>query len=489
MGGGKKSLLATVALAAAGCAADDGKLDVRTIADPIAAASKRGSPMLAEARGMLALNNVGLALEAFRKALRQQPDSVEALAGIAECYERMGRYDLSRVNYEAALAIAPNNPVLLNTFALSLQRQGRFAEASALRAEAAEAEAVDVAVTVRMAQSDLAAQPAAPAAVAQGPRPVDVAKVAAAQPAKVASAPVPVARAAPASRTAALAPSNVEIIHTEIVGNTEWTIEMPKVATPTMASVSVEVPLARPEPVQSAPSAAVVASEKLARAEAIAVARATPPAPAPKPAAPAPEKPARVEAAVVAEAKTQTTPAIPTAPMPRQPTRSEITVLSSPEPRLQRLSMGEVALLTRDGPAWRTEVVAQTRRSVTARFVPLNNAAADEPRIATARFVPLKTAMAANRPNFRLLNAARRQGLAARTRMALMDRGWRKIAIGDAGRVRSRSVVLYPANREALGKRLAAQFGFASALNRRSDEVLVLLGRDAPALTFRRARG
>ena len=485
MGGGKKSLLATVALAAAGCAADDGKLDVRTIADPIAAASKRGSPMLAEARGMLALNNVGLALEAFRKALRQQPDSVEALAGVAECYERMGRYDLSRVNYEAALAVAPNNPVLLNTFALSLQRQGRFAEANALRAEAAEAEAVDVAVTVRMAQSDLAG---APVAVAHGARPVEVAKVAAAQPAKVASAPVPVARAAPASRTAAFAPSNVEIIHTEIVGNTEWTIEIPKVATPAIASVSVEVPLARPEPVQKVAPAAAPAPEKPMHAEVVEVAKAKPVAPTPIPAAPVPHKPARAEAIVVAEAKPHT-PAAPTVPKPRQPTRSDITVLSSPEPRLQRLSMGEVALLTRDGPAWRTEVVAQTRRSVTARFVPLNNAAADEPRIATARFVPLKTAMAASRPNFRLLNAARRHGLAARTRMALMDRGWRKIAIGDAARVRSRSVVLYPANREALGKRLAAQFGFASALNRRSDEVLVLLGRDAPALTFRRARG
>jgi hypothetical protein len=119
----------------------------------------------------------------------------------------------------------------------------------------------------------------------------------------------------------------------------------------------------------------------------------------------------------------------------------------------------------------------------------LNKAAAAEQRSATARFVPLKQAMAANRPNFRLLNAARRQGLAARTRMALLDRGWRKIAIGDAAQVRARSIVLYPASRAVLGKRLAAQFGFASAINPRSNEVLVLLGRDAPALTIRRARG
>ena len=101
--------------------------------------------------------------------------------------------------------------------------------------------------------------------------------------------------------------------------------------------------------------------------------------------------------------------------------------------------------------------------------------------------VPLKAAMAASRPNVRLLNAARHQGLAARTRTALLDRGWRKIAIGDAAQVRARSIVLYPADRRALGLRVAAQFGFASAINRDSDEVLVLLGRDAASLSFRRA--
>jgi Flp pilus assembly protein TadD len=127
MRGGNMMLLASAALVATGCTTDEGKLNLRPIADPLSAAAKRGSPMLAEGRGALALGNVGTALEAFRKALRQQPDSVEALAGIAACYERMGRYDLSRVNYEAALAIAPNNPILLNSFAASLQSQGRMA--------------------------------------------------------------------------------------------------------------------------------------------------------------------------------------------------------------------------------------------------------------------------------------------------------------------------------------------------------------------------
>ena len=39
----------------------------------------------------LAMNNVALALENFRRAQREDPASAEALAGLAECYQRMGR--------------------------------------------------------------------------------------------------------------------------------------------------------------------------------------------------------------------------------------------------------------------------------------------------------------------------------------------------------------------------------------------------------------
>ena len=44
-----------------------------------------------------------LALEAYRKALREDPQSVGAMMGIATCYDRMGRFDLSRRHYEMAL--------------------------------------------------------------------------------------------------------------------------------------------------------------------------------------------------------------------------------------------------------------------------------------------------------------------------------------------------------------------------------------------------
>ena len=143
MTGGPKYLLVSVALLASACASDDGQFNVRAIADPLAASAKPGTSTMAQARGLLAIGSVGLALEGFHKALREQPDSVEARAGIAACYERMGRYDLARTNYEAALAIAPRNAVLLNTLAAMLTRQGRVGEAAALRAEAAWADADD----------------------------------------------------------------------------------------------------------------------------------------------------------------------------------------------------------------------------------------------------------------------------------------------------------------------------------------------------------
>jgi Flp pilus assembly protein TadD len=91
-----KLLLATASLAVVGCA-DSGELKIRAIADPLTKAVKPGNPLLGEARGLLALGNVGLAIEAYRKVLRAQPDSIEALAGLAECYDQMGRHDLARV--------------------------------------------------------------------------------------------------------------------------------------------------------------------------------------------------------------------------------------------------------------------------------------------------------------------------------------------------------------------------------------------------------
>jgi hypothetical protein len=144
---------------------------------------------------------------------------------------------------------------------------------------------------------------------------------------------------------------------------------------------------------------------------------------------------------------------------------AEVDVRSEPSPHLVRMSPSVVELITYQGPTmWRPKVVARTAQATTVRWVPLREASA--------------------RPNIRLLNAARYQGLAARTRDYLLDRGWRKIAIGDASEVRATSVVYYPSHRQATARSLAAQFGFRATQATKGNELVVLLGRDA---TVRRA--
>lgn len=105
------------------------------------------------ARAQLALGNAGLALEGFRKMLRQNPRSLPALNGLAIAYDRLQLFDVSRACYEHALGLNPEAPVTLNNFATSLLLQGRLAEAQPLLERAATA--ADSAVRAQ-AQANLA---------------------------------------------------------------------------------------------------------------------------------------------------------------------------------------------------------------------------------------------------------------------------------------------------------------------------------------------
>jgi hypothetical protein len=143
------------------------------------------------------------------------------------------------------------------------------------------------------------------------------------------------------------------------------------------------------------------------------------------------------------------------APRPVSPPISSV----SAGPRLERLSLGEVALVTSAAPLWRAQLVERSPRSATIGFRPL-------PRQAGVI----------------LLNAARSQGLAARARIYLTSRGWSRIAIGDAPQVMRASTIFYPASRRATAVRLANQFGFALRHQRSEAGALtIMLGRDAAA--------
>lgn len=117
-----------------GCATN-APLNIRAIALSPAEVAAPVPQRLAEARAQLAISNVALALDLFRKAEREQPGLTEALEGMAVCYEKMGRHDLSRRYFEQALAAEPGNARVLGKFAEMLERQGEAEQAAAVRAE------------------------------------------------------------------------------------------------------------------------------------------------------------------------------------------------------------------------------------------------------------------------------------------------------------------------------------------------------------------
>jgi hypothetical protein len=354
-------LITAAVLTCTACLGEAGKLEIRSSKSGLKQGHEPVPFRIAEARGHLVLGNVALALEGFRKAAREDPASIEALAGIAACYDRMGRFDLSRRHYEMALAVEPGNAGLLAAFAGSLDAQGMTAQAASVRRELA-ALAAPVATAPAM-------PPVAPAEASVAPaQPVSVALTAPAQP------PSPAA---------------------------------PEAASPVGRSVTIVLP--PPRPVGSA-------------------------------AAPAVESPSMAVAPV---GRSVTIALAPPRPAPA----------NHRSPRLERLSLTEVALVTGSGPRWKRPTA--------------------EPVRTAARTMPPKP------HEVRLLNAARVDKLAARTRAYLGRFGWREMAVGDATAIRSHSLILYPQGREAAAVRLSARLGFAMAERPGVRQVTILLGRDA----------
>jgi hypothetical protein len=466
MNRGGKFLVSTTILAVAACGGQDGKLEIRATPTPLAQGKQPVPYRIAEARGQLALGNVALALEAFRAAAREDPNSIDALTGVAICYDQMGRYDLSRRSYETALALAPADLSLLGAFAASLQRQGLTAEALSVRQEIA----ARTAVSVDREPPQLAAIPPAPVITASSK--FEEARPAASPPVQIAAvepkpAAAPLAAVAPdrtpepalrkaefaAPAPAVVAPAALPEPAPQRVARVAK-VEQPKsVALPTPVqtaaigpSITIKLPPARP--VQSAPAPVAVPAATVAVV----------PSPAPEPAMPHPA-PIPAQAPMPVEAPMDWASVAPMRLQARP--MQEPAVITEKGPRLERISMGEIALITSVGPpVWASTTLSRTDRSTTLRFVPLRQASMQ----------PVKV---------RLLNAARVNRLAARTRTWLSARGWRGMSIGNATATRARSVILYPAGKRAFAQRLSAQFGFPLARRASGAHVTVLLGADA----------
>jgi len=174
----------------------------------------------------------------------------------------------------------------------------------------------------------------------------------------------------------------------------------------------------------------------------------------------------------------QSLPPPPRAPRASPPVDVAFRAEEPSGPRLQRLTNGEVALLTTKDASWRAKATAPTvsRQPAPVAEEPRRTAALQTASAGSVNWVPLKMSRAT--ASVQVLNAARSHGLAGSARNVLFGRGWRSVAIGNAGTTRQTSVVFYPKERAKLGRRLAAQFGVRAKMAK-TDAVVLVLGRDS----------
>ena len=73
---------------------------------------------------------LGLALQSFRKALANSPDSVATLNAVGATYDRLGRFDLAGNYFQRALSFEPKSAQTLNNIGFSYMLQGRLDDAA-----------------------------------------------------------------------------------------------------------------------------------------------------------------------------------------------------------------------------------------------------------------------------------------------------------------------------------------------------------------------
>jgi len=440
---------------------------------------------------------------------REQPESPDVFAGIAACYSAMGRYDLARTNYEFALAYAPQSEPLLTALANALDHLGQRQQAAQVRREVASLNAPRPAPSFEQAAATSVGVPRVAAVTVKLPTAQQVApqeqppQIAPPQlaAAKVGLQPFepPVLKSAKLQADAQL----TSAIFAETQVSPKPSVTEYRIAPPELGMVKVSLASATPAILTTKAYGAAMLPAIVTVSAGEAVERSAEPATAPPTLSRAPvtlalAKPAAIAsrtlgdgvqiaaAGVVQEPKSPASGSEPVTPPER---RRETQVAQNDAvvergPRLERRSPGEVLLITKtdrqqaaDGkPAPAAQPIARVSLALADRP---SLKPAQERSLATSglRWMPLRYASGPS--NVRLLNAARSEGLAARMRVALVDRGWRKVRIGNAKSVRQRSVVLYSPGRAALAKRLAAHLHCKAVKSDSVKSVVVLLGRDA----------
>ncbi|AEG48064.1 Tetratricopeptide TPR_2 repeat-containing protein [Sphingobium chlorophenolicum L-1] len=131
----KKGVLAVaLIMATAACASPQkGVLSIRPVNQQAGGAAQDA---LARGDLLFTRGEYALALDAFRRAVRNDPADAHGLNGVAISYAAMGRHDLAREFFELALARAPQDARIARNFARSLLAQGLKEEADVLLAQA-----------------------------------------------------------------------------------------------------------------------------------------------------------------------------------------------------------------------------------------------------------------------------------------------------------------------------------------------------------------
>lgn len=126
-------VIALLAMTAACSGAQPDIVGIRPVNEQVVGASQDA---LARAELLFSRGEHALALDAYRRAVRNDPKDARALNGVAISYAAMGRHDLARQFFELALARAPQDGRIYRNFARSLRAQGMGREADALLAQA-----------------------------------------------------------------------------------------------------------------------------------------------------------------------------------------------------------------------------------------------------------------------------------------------------------------------------------------------------------------
>lgn len=390
-------------------------------------------------RELFSRGQYALAIESFRRVVREAPDAPEGYNGLAACYDMIGRFDVSEKYYQMALARAPMDGRIYRNMARSLDMQGRKGEGAALLAEwqaieagkmvvAAMPDAAPAAIAAKAAPLTTAVAPSATVA-AEVVTPIESATVEAA-PVEAISTPVtaevvtptPVSVVAPKVLAEAVAVSGA-------VANAA-PIQIPTLLAPIGAPVIVAAPVQPVVPMKSAMAVKPAAPLKVAAVQPHYLAALVAPV---KVAAPVKVVP--VTTATIAKPAPTPTPVIVAALAPLR------SIATKPSPQ---------------------QPVKQVSRPL-------------------AKQVAIQAVKQPGRPSIRLINAAGQTGLARWAQQQLALSGINQTQTANATRRYRLSWVVYPRGQRdrALAVQKSLPFPTRILQESRATRIVVVLGANA----------